>query len=185
MPILLRPLILTATGLLLPSCGLLPVPTPRRVPGVVTQVKLVDATTSQPLAASSVGLETLRVDTGWLRGTLSHVYLNDSRWPELRFGEPIAVRPAGAGVWVPVKTTRTALVYPWGLGPLGWAQYSDIRIRLDARADGYRNLLLFYSPSVCHTPEKFRTQLSSESQRDLIQMDDDGLLTIRLPRKSG
>lgn len=76
-----------------------------------------------------------------------------------------------------------AITRPWGIGPLGISMHDEPQVRIAATAGGHRNLVLFYSPSWCQTPEEFRGRLNDSPHRELLSIEDDGTLHIRLPKK--
>lgn len=170
-------------SLIVASCGLVPVPTSRAVPGVVREIRVFDHTTRELLTESVVGIESKRIGGGWMTGSPSHITVGDSPWPDLRFGEPVPFSSHIGERWTPQQQRRTSITRPWGIGPLGTAMHYEQQVRITARANGYRNLVLFYSPSWCKTPKEFMDRMKTSPHRELITLEDDGTLNIRLPKK--
>jgi hypothetical protein len=63
------------------------------------------------------------------------------------------------------------------------ALHDEQQVRIAARADGYKNLLLFYSPSLCQRPADFRERIAGSLNAAHVEIDEAGLLTIYLPAK--
>jgi hypothetical protein len=167
------------------GCGLIPIPRPRTVPGVITDVRVIDHDTRKPLSDAIVGMDSKRTDGAWMNGSPSYIALNDSPWPDLRFGEPIPMARATGDHWTPRQTTRTSVVRPWGIGPLGTCIYAEQQVRITARAPRHRNFTLVFSPSWCKSPSQFKERLKTSPHAELFQIDDEGQLTIHLPTTGG
>jgi hypothetical protein len=169
----------------LSGCGLIPIPRPQTVPGVITDVTVIDRATRRPLKDAIVGMESKRTDGGWMNGSPSHISLNDSSWPELSFGEPIPLVRVTGDHWTPRQTTRTSIVRPWGIGPLGTCMYAEQQVRITARAPQHRNFTLVFSPSWCKSSSQFKERLKTSPHAEIFQIDDEGRLTINLPPTKG
>ncbi len=165
----------------LSGCGLIPIPHPQTVPRVITDVRVIDHTTNKPLKDAIVVMESKRVDGGWMSGSPSHISLNDSSWPKLSFGEPIPLVRVTGDRWTPKQKTRTSIVRPWGIGPLGTCMYAGQQVRITARAPRHCNFTLSFSPSWCKSPSQFKERLKTSPHAELFQIDDQGRLTIKLP----
>lgn len=168
----------------LSSCGLVPIPRPRAVPGVVKEIAVVDAATGRPLQHADVNMATRVQDSGWMYGqqTLVKVIPDGEMMQALEGWKPLRVTKTQTGTFRPEPSIRTAYVRPWGLGPLGWALYSEPRVGVLVSAPRYGALLLQYSPSWCGTEKEFRRHLrqANESPNGVLELMEGGALVVRL-----
>lgn len=168
----------------LSSCGLVPIPRPRAVPGVVKEIAVVDAATGRPLQHAEVQMATRVQDSGWMNGALTSVKVDPegTMVQALQGWKPLKVTKEQTGAFRPEPAIRTAYVRPWGLGPLGWAFYSEPQVGVLVSAPRYGALLLQYSPSWCGTEKEFLRHLgqANESSNGALELTEGGALVVRL-----
>lgn len=181
-----RWLVSLVVGFGLSSCGLVPIPRPRAVPGVVKEIAVVDAATGRPLQHAEVKMATRVQDSGWMNGGLTFVKVDPegTMMQALEGWKPLKVTKTQTGVFRPEPSIRMAYVRPWGLGPLGWALYAEPQVGVLVGVPERREVLIQYSPSLCETSEQFRKQLKiargTEGAAAGVEMRDDGKMVVRV-----
>jgi hypothetical protein len=114
----------------------------------------------------------------WMNGGLTIVKVDPegTMMQALEGWKPLRVTKTQTGMFRPEPSIRTAYVRPWGLGPLGWALYSEPRVGVQVSAPRYGALLLQYSPSWCATEKGFLRHLgkANETPNGALELTDGG-----------
>lgn len=171
-------------ALLVVVCGLVPIPRPRAVAGVVKEIAVMDAATGKPLQHAEVKMAARVQHSGWMYGqqTFVKVIPDGEMMQALEGWKPLKVTKMPAGVFRPAPSIRTAYVRPRGLGPLGWTFYSEPRVGVLVSAPRYGALHLQYSLSWCGTEKEFLRHLgqANESPNGVLELMEGGALAVRL-----
>lgn len=151
---------------------------------MVKEIAVVDASTGRPLQIAEVRMATRVKNSGWMGGmpTVVKVNADGAMMQALEGWKPLKVTKTQTGAFRPEPSIRTAYVRPWGLGPLGWALYSEPQVGVLVSAPRFGALLLQYTPSWCETKKEFLRHLGNANRlpNGALGLTEGGVLVVRL-----